>query len=76
MKLFYYKRLTGSWVFPDGVFTDEREALKHLISKRKAGLTVWRLYLDIPEDFELIKANFFTPDYWSNTTWEKEANNE
>ena len=72
-KVYYYKRDSGEWVFQDGSFTDEREALKHLIAKRKAGLTVWRLYLDLKEDFELIKKNFFTPEYWENTTWKEEA---
>ena len=74
MKIYYYKRASGTWVFQDGIFTDEREALKHLISKRKAGLLVWRLYLDIPEDYELIKQTFFTHDYWADKSWREEDN--
>ena len=54
-KFYYYKNLNGDWFFQDGLtFTDDWEALKHLVEKRKAGFMVWRLYPDIPEDMEII----------------------
>ena len=73
-KVYYYRRGSGAWVFPDCILTDEREGVKHLIAKRKAGAYTNKLYLDIPEDYETIKQNFFTPDYWEGRTWEDEYN--
>lgn len=74
-KLYYYKIACGDWVFsPNIVMSNERAAVSNLISHRKDGYVTWRLYLDIPEDFEAIKKLFFTPDYWENKTWQDEFN--
>ena len=73
MKVYYYKRQSGAWVFQDRIFTDDRKAISYLIQQRKAGKVAWRLYLDLPEDFEQIKSIFFTPEYWENKSWEQEA---
>ena len=70
----YYKRhKSGDWVFEDCVISDCRQAVKYLIEQRRAKKVVWRLYLDIPEDYELIKSLFFTPAYWEGRTWQQEA---
>ena len=77
MKLFYYKRNSGVAVFEDGTtidtIKDGRQFMQKLVNAKKQKIVVWRLYLDIQEDYERIKKIFFTPDYWENTTWEKEA---
>lgn len=76
-KLFYYKRNSGVAVFEDGTIIDTikdgRQFMQKLINSKKQKIVVWRLYLDIPEDYERIKSIFFKPEYWENTTWEKEA---
>ena len=76
-KLYYYKRNSGVAVFEDGTtidtIKDGRQFMQKLINAKKQKMTTWRLYLDVPEDYEQIKSIFFTPDYWEKTTWEKEA---
>lgn len=74
-KLYYYKRMnTGDYVFPDGQILEDRAAMKKLIAHREKGGQVWRLYLDIQEDYEKIKSMFFTPEYWADKEdWRKEA---
>ena len=71
-KLYYYKRSNDTWVFCDGTILKAKDAVLYLYNKRKEGYEVARLYLDLPADYEFIKANFFTPEYWEGRNWAKE----
>lgn len=76
-RLFYFKRNSGVAVFEDGTAIDSvkngRQFMQKLINSKMQKIVTWRLYLDVPEDFERIKSLFFTPDYWENRTWQEEA---
>lgn len=58
--------------------TGERVPLKHwpgrVVRIFSEGDDVWQLHLDNPEDFEIIKQHFFTPDYWEDRSWVEEYN--
>lgn len=75
-KIYYYKRSSGAWVFlVDGqtiVKDDAFKGAQYHRMLRFAKKELWRLYLDLPEDFEKIKQSFFTPEYWKNRDWKKE----
>lgn len=76
-KLYYYKIGCGDWIFaPNLCMSNDRDAITNLIKHRKEGYVAWRLYLDQPDDFELIKKMFFTPEYWENKTWQEEFNKQ
>lgn len=77
-KVYYYKKADGSWVFhkciyyPMTIVLNERDGARYHTRERLRGNDPWRLYLDIPEDFALIKKLFFNPSYWENRTWQEE----
>ena len=77
-RFYYYKRNNGVAVFQDGTTINTlkkgRDFVNTLLKHRRGGETTWRLYLDVPEDYEQIKSIFFTPSYWENKTWQQEAN--
>lgn len=74
--IYYYKRADGTWVFYDSIkktiVLDERRGAKYHLSMRKTGYNLWRLYLDIPVDFNFIRSRFFDPAYWNGRTWQQE----
>ena len=75
-KIYYYKRSSGTWVFcVEGqtiVKQDTFKGAQYHRMLRFAKKELWRLYLDLPEDFEKIKKIFFTPEYWEGRDWKTE----
>lgn len=74
-KIYYYKRSSGAWVFcVDGqtIVKDADKGAQYHRMLRFAKKELWRLYLDLPEDFEKIKQSFFTKKYWEGQDWKKE----
>lgn len=70
--IYYYKTFGDVWHFEDGITLSGGRAYDYFRSLREKGVQTWRLFLDIPEDFELIKKFFHTPAYWKHTTWLEE----
>lgn len=77
---YYYRRGNGSYVFSlkdtTGIrrtvvkdeYTGEQYLRMLLYSKKNPQ----RVYLDIQEDYRLIKRFFFTPSYWEAKSWQDE----
>lgn len=75
--IIYYKRACGTWVFFDyakreTLVLNDVDGARHHLQERWRGNNLWRLYLDLPDDFDTIRRNFFTPSYWENRTWQEE----
>ena len=75
-KVYYYKTVGDVWHFSTGVSRDARRGNDYLRMLRYSGREVEKLYLDLPEDFEIIKSTFYSPEYWKGRTWEEEYNRE
>ena len=74
--IYYYKTASDIWHFSTG---ESLPALKGNELQRKlrnSGKRVIRLYLNVPEHFEIIKSIYKTPDYWRNRTWQDEYEEE
>ncbi len=79
-KSYYYKRLSGTWVFAQmdnfGIWRtlvkDEQSGEQYHRMLRYAKKCPERLYLDLPEDYRLIKRFFFDPAYWDGKPWQTE----
>lgn len=69
----YYVTLAGVVVEP-GEIVPHRNWPGRLAGIFSEGDDVIKLYLDIPEDFEIIKRTFFSPSYWEERTWQEEYN--
>ena len=74
--IYYYKTISDTWHFSTGVSRDASKAVEYMRMLRQKKTNVRRLYLDIPEDFEMIKRLYRTPEYWSKRTWKDEYNEE
>lgn len=70
--IYYYKTSSDIWVFSTCRKIEARKAIDYLFRLRGEGNMIEKLYLNIPEHFEFIKAAFFTPDYWIGRTWQDE----
>lgn len=70
--IFYYKTASDIWHFSTGVSKEATKAVQYKRMLEKMRKQVVRLYLNVPEHFELIKANYRTPDYWARRTWQEE----
>lgn len=75
--ILYYKRASGAWVFFDytkgeTIVLNDRDGARHHLQERKRGNNLWRLFLDLSGDFDMIRKNFFSPSYWENRTWQME----
>ena len=78
--IYYYKRANGDWVFSildshgirRTIEKDERPGEQYLTMLRYAKKTPKRLYLDLMEDYRLIKRFFFEPAYWEGKAWQIE----
>lgn len=68
----YYYKTDSLWVFEDGTELPIYEGAKYHLDMRKQGIEMWRLFLDLPEDYAKITRCFKTPSYWKRTTWQKE----
>lgn len=70
--IYYYKTASDIWHFSTGVEKEASRAVQYKrmleYSKRK----VIRLYLNVPEHFDIIRENFYTPGYWKSRTWQDE----
>ena len=70
--IYYYKTASDIWVFSSCRKYEAKKAVDYLRRLRSEGYRVERLYLDVPEHFEFIKALFFNKDYWDGRSWQDE----
>jgi len=73
--IYYYKTISDTWHISNGMSLEAREANSFLHKIRKTRSVV-RLYLDVPEHFEIIKKNFHSPEYWEGRSWQDEYEEE
>ena len=71
--IYYYKTISDTWHISNGMSLEAREANEFLHKVGRARSVV-KLYLNVPEHFEIIKEQFRTPDYWKGRTWQDEYN--
>lgn len=78
--VYYYRRGNGSYVFSledttgirRTVVKDEYSGEQYLRMLTYSKKNLRRVYLDIQEDYRLIKRFFFTPSYWEAKPWQDE----
>ena len=73
--IYYYKTISDTWHFSTGKSLDAMSGNDYLRRLRRSG-DVEKLYLDVPEHFEIIKKRFRTPDYRRGRSWQDEYNEE
>lgn len=71
--IYYYKTVSDTWHISNGMSLGAREA-NGLLHNMRRTRSVVRLYLDVPEHFEIIKDLFFNKDYWEGRSWLDEYN--
>lgn len=67
--IYYYKTSSDTWHFSTGVSKDAFTGSLYKRDLERGGKKVEKLYLNIPEHFEIIKKNYRTPEYWAGRTW-------
>jgi hypothetical protein len=67
--VYYYKNIDDEFVFSDGQRLTGPKASYHIRVLQKAGKSVERLYLDVEEDWDTLKAEF-EPEHWIGKTWQ------
>lgn len=70
--IYYYKTASDIWHFSNGVTKEARTGSEYKRMMEYAKRKVVRLYLNVPDQFEIIKEKFRTPEYWVGRTWEDE----
>ena len=60
-KVYYYKTVDGKWHFSTGITKDDAKAGEYLRLLKKLGKEPYKLYLDIPSDFNKAKKVFGLP---------------
>lgn len=74
--IYYYKTVSDTWHFSTGVTRDARRAVDYLRMLRYAKKQVVKLYLNNPDDFSVVKTQFYSPEYWAGRSWQDEYNEE
>lgn len=77
---YYYKREDGSFIFSvrdtigirRTIVKDATAGEQYLRMLQYSKKTIRKLYLDLQEDYRLIKRFFFTPSYWEAKAWQEE----
>ncbi len=67
--IYYYKNVDDVFVFSDGTELSGPKASYHIRVLQKGGADVVRLYLDVEDDWETLKAEF-DPNIWVGKTWQ------
>ena len=78
--IYYYKRENGGWIFSlldshgirRTVEKNDYTGGQYIRMLRYSKKEPTRLYLNLQEDYRLIKRLFFTPAYWEGKTWQTE----
>ena len=77
---YYYRRESGYWIFSTKdtlgtrrtIVKDAPAGEQYLRMLQYSKKNIHKLYLDIPEDYRIIKRFFFTPTYWEAKAWQDE----